>query len=270
MRVESHKLVRASDDHSHLGVIGIDAATHTYHDWLTGTVEECVGDEAQIASAGMLRNRAQAWVQIMRPEVSHGPGGVRFSPYIGLSTSLDASWATLINRATTLAICDNTARLMREQGIAFKHTSGSGSKLGVYRSVMTALLQGEEDFKAVLDHLLAEDVPEQAFGRFLDKLVPVADEDSKPKKTRALRKKQEITQLYRNDPRVSPWEGTAFGVIQAVNTWETHERVLRNTTGIELSDTDLRAMRGYETMLRAPKGPSTDEQNIALLEAVLV
>ncbi|MGA3155009.1 MAG: hypothetical protein ACLQK8_28200 [Streptosporangiaceae bacterium] len=55
-----------------------------------------------------------------------------------------------------------------------------------------------------------------------------------------------------------------------MNTWETHERILRNTTGIELTDTDLRAMRGYENMLHVPKCPSADELNIELLKSVLV
>ena len=55
-----------------------------------------------------------------------------------------------------------------------------------------------------------------------------------------------------------------------MNTWETHDRILRNTTGIELTDTDLRAMRAYENMLHVPKGPGADELNIELLESVLV
>lgn len=33
--------------------------------------------------------------------------------------------------------------------------------------------------------------------------------------------------LYRSDPRVAPWTGTAHGVLQAVNTLEHHEGVIR-------------------------------------------
>jgi len=33
--------------------------------------------------------------------------------------------------------------------------------------------------------------------------------------------------LYRADPRVSPWAGTGHGVLQAVNTYEHHEGVVR-------------------------------------------
>ena len=40
-------------------------------------------------------------------------------------------------------------------------------------------------------------------------------------------KRDSLTTLYRADPRVSPWAGTAHGVLQAVNTYEHHEGVVR-------------------------------------------
>jgi len=33
--------------------------------------------------------------------------------------------------------------------------------------------------------------------------------------------------LYASDPRVAPWAGTVHGVLQAVNTYEHHEGVVR-------------------------------------------
>jgi len=38
---------------------------------------------------------------------------------------------------------------------------------------------------------------------------------------------ESFTTLYRSDPRVAPWAGTAHGVLQAVNTYEHHEGVVR-------------------------------------------
>lgn len=270
-RVSSHKLVKASDDRSELGVIGIEAATHTYQDWLTGTVRECVGDEAQVSSAGLLRNRAEAWVQIERPDTAVGPDGIKFSPYVTLSTSLGGTLKSQINQNTTMVVCDNTLTITRGQGLAFKHTSGSASKLATYRGVMTAIMAGETDFRAELDRLLSEKVPESAFLRFLDAFIPVADDDAPAKKTRNSRVRQEITQLYRSDPRAEAWQGTAFGVVQAVNTWQTHMSQLRNTTGFEMDDTNLRAMRNYAERLRPPKDDklTPDQVTVRVLESVL-
>jgi len=45
--------------------------------------------------------------------------------------------------------------------------------------------------------------------------------------TMADTKRDSLNTLYRPDPRVSPWVGTAHGVLQAVNTYEHHEGVVR-------------------------------------------
>jgi phage/plasmid-like protein (TIGR03299 family) len=267
-KVTSHKLVRTPDGSA---VIGIDHVLHLYGTWLTGTVKECLGDEAQISSAGLLNNDMQAWVTIERPEVATGPAGIKFSPFITFSTSLDGSLSTQINQNTQLPICDNTMNMARGQGVAFKHTSNSASRLGTYREVTMALLQGETDFRAILESLVTEEVSNKQFSKFLDKLVPVSDEDKPAKRTRSERKRQEITQLYRKDSRVTEWTGTAFGVVQAVNTWNQHMSQLRNTSGIEMTDTDLRAMRNYSDRLRGPKAGvlTEDEKTVKLLEDIL-
>lgn len=265
--VPTHKLIRASDDKQMIAVVGKDRATHSYREWLVGTVQECVGDEAQVSSAGLLKRRAQAWVQIERPETAVGPDGIMFSPYVTVSTGFDIP--SQINENTQMTICDNTLRITRGQGLAFKHTKHSNAKLGDYRSVMSAIMRGESEFRKELERQLAIKVSDDDFERFLDFYVPVEDDDIPAKKTRSARKRQEITHLYKTDPRVTGWTGTEFGVVQAVNTWNTHMSQLRNTTGIELDDSNLRAMREYSQRL-SPVKVSPDQETVKLLEAVLV
>jgi phage/plasmid-like protein (TIGR03299 family) len=267
--VESHKLITASDNGQHIAVVGKDYALHSYRDWLTGTVQECVGDDAQVSSAGLLRNRGQAWVQVERPETAVGPDGILFSPYVMISTSLDYSLPSQENQNTTMVICDNTMEIGRTQGLAsrIKHTKGSGARLGDHRSVLMRIMAGESDFRAELERQLAVDVSDNEFSRFLQSFVPISEEDVPAKKTRSERKRQEITALYRNDPRVTAWKGTEFGVVQAVNTWQQHMSQLRNGTGVELDDTNLRAMRNYAERLRGNQG--RDMETVKVLESVL-
>lgn len=267
--VTTHKLIRASDTREHLAVVGKDYAVHNYRDWLTGTVREVIGDEVQVSSAGLLRRRAQAWVQVERPETAIGPDGIRFSPYVTLSTSLDMSLPTQINENTQMTICDNTLRITRGQGLAFRHTKNSNAKLGDYRSVLAAIMRGESEFRKELERQLAVKVDDRQFSRFLEALVPINEDDLPAKKTRSERKRQEITQLYKGDDRVAGWRGTLFGGVQAVNTWQTHMSQLRNTSGIEMDDTNLRAQKLYGERLSPIKGDSLDQQVAKLLESVL-
>ena len=132
---------------------------------------------------------------------------------------------------------------------------------------MTAIMAGESDFRKDLGRQLSVEVSEQAVGKFLDVYVPDSEEDKPAKRTRSERKRQEITQLYKSDDRVAGWRGTEFGVVQAVNTWNQHMSQLKNSTGFEMDDTNLRAMRNYAARLKGNQG--RDMETAKVLESVL-
>jgi hypothetical protein len=55
----------------------------------------------------------------------------------------------------------------------------------------------------------------------MDLVIPLP-EDAGRAMTIAENKRNEILNLYRDDARSAPWNGTAFGVLQAFNTWNHH------------------------------------------------
>jgi phage/plasmid-like protein (TIGR03299 family) len=275
-RLDTHKLLKASDTRERMDVTSIEYNPHLYRNWLTGTVKECIGDDVIIKSAGMFQNRNQAFVNIERPDSAVGPDGIKFSPFISLSTSYNRTMASLINQNTQLAVCDNTLRIAQGQGLASKirHTSLSHLRLGEHRGVAARLAAGETDFRAELERELAVKVSDIEFSRFIDKFVPIDEVNDHPKKkARSERVRQELTQLYNSpDERIQGWRGTEFGVVQTVNTWQQHMSQLKNGTKYEMDDTNLRAMRNYAQMLRPMKdkhGDSPDERTVKVLESVL-
>ena len=72
---------------------------------------------------------------------------------------------------------------------------------------------------------------------FLDTHIPQVTPTGQPltgrASTHADRKRAVLQQLWTRDPRVSPWTGTAHGVLQAVNTYEHHEGVVRSADRAE-------------------------------------
>ena len=44
-------------------------------------------------------------------------------------------------------------------------------------------------------------------------------------------RRDELTRLWTKDVKVAPWTGTAFGVVQAVNTYRTWEGIVRRVEG---------------------------------------
>lgn len=82
-------------------------------------------------------------------------------------------------------------------------------------------------------------VSNQHWQAFLDIHIPQVTPTGKPltgqASTRTDRKRTVLQQLWTSDPRVSPWTGTAHGVLQAVNTYDRHDGIVRGADRVERS-----------------------------------
>jgi hypothetical protein len=120
-----------------------------------------------------------------------------------------------------------------------------------------------DDFAREVADLCATTVTDQQWGRFLDAYVSMVDKTGIPLKGRALtladRKRDTLQRLYRHDLRVSPWAGTAHGVVQAINTYEHHESTVRG------------GQRAERNMLRTITGDfgKLDRSTLSTLHRVL-
>lgn len=79
-------------------------------------------------------------------------------------------------------------------------------------------------------------------------------------RTSAEKKRDGLSRLWNHDARVAPWKGTAWGVVQAVNTWTHHEQTVRG------------AARTDRNMLRAVDGTTDtlDRATLTTLRKVLI
>jgi phage/plasmid-like protein (TIGR03299 family) len=223
-----------------LGVFKAGYEPHGYAKWLLDTVTQILDDDLNIGSAGLLRNGAQAWVAVEIPESIETPEGVVFRPHLLATTSFDGSMATSWRRAVTNVVCDNTmAAALRESAATFKvrHSKNSGMKLLEARDALDLVHTIREDFAAEVAELTATRVSDADWHRFLTSLAPTTADDGEAlvgrKLTTAIRKRDELSQLWSNDVRVAPWKNTAWGVVQAVNTHAHHLQGIRGAERAE-------------------------------------
>jgi len=182
-----------------------------------------------------LAEAAIAWVEVSMPETITTPEGVAFRPNLLATTSFDGSIATTYKRTVTDTVCDNTRELaLSEAGQEFKvkHSRHSRAQLGPARQALAMVHTLAGDFAAEVAKLCATTVTPGQWERFLDTQVPTTEPTTgRPLTGRALtlaeHKRQTLDRLYRRDPRVAPWTGTTHGVLQAVNTYDTHEGTVR-------------------------------------------
>ena len=250
---DDRQAIATDDDHTVMGMFKAGYQAHQYSEWLVGNVATMLDDDLQISSAGLLSNRAVAWVEVSVPESITTPEGITFRPNLLATTSFDGTVATTYKRTVTATVCDNTlAMALSEKGQTWKakHSRYSSHKITEARDALGIVYATADAFAAEVATLCQTPVTDKQFSLILDDLIPVKDKDGEPLSkiavTKGEAKRERIAGMYRNDKRVGDWQGTAFGVYQAFNTWLHHEmptrgktnRAERNMLGVIKGDID--------------------------------
>ena len=227
----TRKAIMRSDTGALLGIFKQSYKIHPYGEWLISNVENLLDADVQVASAGLLRGGAVAWVQIEMEETLSAQG-FEFRPFLTAATSMDGSLATTYLTGAQAVVCDNTlsaALTEKDTRVKIRHSANSLKRIGEAREALGIIYQVADDFTAQVEALTAEVVSKDRWTAFL-KAYSSATTDSKLAVTMAANKVEALDNLWNNDLRVAPWAGSAFGVLQAVNTYTHHVQGTRGTT----------------------------------------
>ncbi|WP_436788875.1 DUF932 domain-containing protein [Yinghuangia sp. YIM S10712] len=258
--VPGRRAILRSDTGHVMGIFTDAYEPHAYEVWLLDTIGRLLDADLSIGSAGLLRGGAVAWVSVEVPETITTPEGVAFRPHLFGATSFDGSLATTFKRAVTNIVCDNTmAAGLAEHGqqIKIKHSRHSQLRLDEARDALNIVYEIADDFTAEVKRLCETTVTNREWAAFLDAHVELPDQPGRSR-TIAERKRDTLTRLWNHDIRVAPWRGTAYGVLQAVNTYTHHEQTVRG------------AQRAERNMLRAVTGgvDDLDHDTLSTLDRV--
>jgi len=262
--VDGRKAITRSDTGAVLGLFADSYAIHQYREWLLETVATILDDSLSIGSAGLLKGGAVAWVSVEIPDTITTPEGIAFRPNLLACTSHDGTLATTFQRVVTNVVCDNTmSAALSEKGqrIKVKHSRHSKMRMGEARDALAIIHTMGEEFTQQVAELTRQEVSRKQWAKFVDAYAPLPEDTSKPSRTltMATNKRDELNRLWNTDTRVAPWAGTAWGVVQAVNTYVHHSSIVRNTS------------RAERNMLRAVEGgaDALDRETVEILGKVL-
>lgn len=235
--VPNRKAIVRSDTFDVLGVFKDGYQPHQYGEWLVEKVAALIGAGVDIGSAGLLRGGAVAWVQIEGTDTLTTRSGLDYRPNVLASTSCDGSLATSYRIVCGVVVCDNTldaALGERTDVVRVKHSRYSHLKMDDARDTLRILDQSAETFGATMDALADWTVSDAQWVKFLDATCPVnLDAKTTRGATLAEQKRDAIDGLYRHDNRVTPWTGSALGVLQATNTYAHHVQTVRGASRSE-------------------------------------
>lgn len=219
---------------------------HDYDRWLVDLSQEVIGTELGASSAGLLMGGKLAWVQFELPDTIDTPEGVSFRPNFLATDSLDGSLATTYLRGAQLVVCDNTRAAALNENIALKsktrHSRYSVANIGDVRDKLELIVKTGEDFAAEITAECSTPVSDKQWDQFLT-LHCLDGKKEVPEKSRGLTNyenhREGLDNLYRHDDRVAPWAGTAFGVLQAVNTYDHHVKTVKGAERAERNMTKM-------------------------------
>jgi phage/plasmid-like protein (TIGR03299 family) len=227
VQAADYKAVCADDTGDILGIFKQGYVPHQYDEWLlenVATLFDTSSTDLGIASAGLLKNRAVAWVQIETPESISTPEGVDFRPFFTAATSLNGDLSSTYQPGVQAVVCDNTLSAAlgeKVQRLKIRHSKKSLGRITDAREALGIIFQVADLFSEQLTELCNWKVSTAEWQRLLDLSVPVPEKEGRGR-TIAERKRESIDNLYRHDQRVTPWAGTAFGALQAFNTYAIH------------------------------------------------
>jgi len=222
------------------GVMSDSYTIHRHRELVNGMAHILTDDAGNhgalgISSAGLLDAGAVAWVSASLADTATTAAGVDFVTYLLAYGSHNGRHATSWKLVNQLVVCDNTLEIATGESttrFAVKHTSNSLNRIGGAREALGLILAGQDDFAREVEALCSVEVTDADFWRIVDQLAPAPADDATGRgATMAQNKRDAVVSLYRSDPRVAPWAGTAFGVLQAYNTY-SHWQAPGTGTGV--------------------------------------
>ncbi len=263
-----HKAIVRSDSHASLGVFKNGYDSTGYKGLMRWTQDTLHGSMTNYAT-GLLNGGAKFFTQFGLDETLHdGKSGLDFLPFVLFQSSLDGSLANSWSAGSLIAICDNMfAGIKATSAAAGRQLKLKRSRYGLSDARMTdlrgVLAVTELETQSMVDFLHAAvdvEVTVPEFDKVLDLVIPKAGEGaSKTAQTKSNNRRDSVRGLYFNSPMVEPWNGTAFGVIQAFNTYAHHGQSVRGATRVErvydrvlrgdMADADTAVVRSIEKVL---------------------
>lgn len=233
-------LVRIPGGHV-LGVPSKKYAPHQYTQSLLGGITKILGtgdDGLAINAAGMTGDGAKAWISVALADTVSTPEGVEFLPFITGMGSHDSTIATQYKRTAMNMICNNMiGALHRDNGagvVKIRHTSGSILRLESAQEALQILAQTQDEFSEQIRQLCQVDVTTSQWDAFVTAHSGLDSNVTEGRgHTMAENKAEALHGLYKSDPRCSPWAGTAWGVVQTVNTYERWVATVRGADRFE-------------------------------------
>lgn len=235
VKVETAKAIQRDDNGFELGTVGLKYGV-LQNDVLADVMDAVAANGARYVTAGALNGGKQVWFLMDLSDIAgvKSVAGDEHGKYVLGLTSHDRSFALTLRRVVIRVVCANTLSWALEGAgksgspvYRVAHTTNAKARLDEARKALgltvdyfdafdlevAKLMETPADFEFVVDTIAPEIKP--------------ADDVSKHSITNRAKVRDGLWDAYASDRVGEQWHGTAWGAVQAVNSYELWGRAVK-------------------------------------------
>lgn len=191
--------------------------------------DNLIGGDVHYETAGSLQGGKRIWLLAKLP--SRVVVGDEVDPYLCFTNSHDGTGSIRACMTPVRVVCNNTLNLAfrtTKRQWSTKHVGDIEAKMAEARSVLRFADEYMEAMGFHAEKLAKTKVSTADLNVVLDEMFPVKEDDSDCKKKNAARAKEEIMVCW-YAPDLDNFRGTAWGAVNAISDFATHNQPRRNT-----------------------------------------
>lgn len=191
--------------------------------------DNLIGGDVHYETAGSLNGGKRIWLLAKLP--THIILGDDVDPYLCFTNSHDGTGSIRACMTPVRVVCNNTLNLAfrtTKRQWSTKHVGDIEAKMAEARSVLQFADEYMEAMGFHAEKLAKTKVSLADLNAVLDEMFPTKEDDSECKKRNAAKAKEEIMVCY-YAPDLENFRGTAWGAVNAISDFATHNQPRRNT-----------------------------------------
>jgi len=210
----------------------------------------------KVASAGSLVQGRTMFASVRLDEVGEmNVYGQKLQPLLAVVNSFDGSGALKVVNTVIRPECLNTidaALFSGEKVGTLKHTTNVGTRIPFLQNSIRTYITVMDDFQREVAEMIETEVTPKQSKAVISKMSPIPEPtwangvvSNKAAITRAEGRRETLTDLYENDPRVG-FVGTKWGLVQMASTFRQNHIGLRKTESGPQSKAERKLVRLFE------------------------
>lgn len=247
--VTGFKAAVRSDNKAVLGVVGDGYVTVQNRDAFDFCDVLAGGGDVTYETAGSLDGGRRVWMLARLTDRYIQPvAGDVTVPYLLLSNAHDGSGALRAMLTTVRVVCNNTLTLAFKSGavqgldVKIRHSGNVEAKVRAARSVFAEAVRGVDEYAQLTTMLAQARMTDEAWDKLLNDLFPIADDAVRTGRTQGMRDRVRDLAESGAGADIPGVRGTAWGALNAVTEFVTHERGTRSENGRAAEDAKLEAL----------------------------